>query len=202
MEAKEREFKKVDYQECSQKYDESVKETLRNSPEDVDLEKMRAYLYGYTFTEKYAQCEIPDELCMDYWEEQYVASLCDDDIEDDPEVDDVDFVIDDEEWEESNYEGLDKYDVSTPQERLILEAIDSTGDGNTPETALSVIDVGQEYEYLARVFPYDVLRVSRQSVKDGIDCLTFEENPFEIECIYFDITRRFEVGYGRVENPT
>lgn len=31
------------------------------------------------------------------------------------------------------------FDVS-PQERLILETIDSTGDGKTPETALCVID--------------------------------------------------------------
>ena len=90
----------------------------------------------------------------------------------------------------------DMYEADTIQERKLLETIDSTGDGKTPETALCVIEVGQEYEYLQRVFPYSVLQVKCQSVSDGIDCLEFEDNPFGIEKIYFDISRRFEVGYG------
>ncbi len=92
----------------------------------------------------------------------------------------------------------DDYDVETLQERRILEAIDSTGNGKTPETALCVTDVGQEYEYLARVFPYYLLKVTRQSLyEDSFDRLEFDENPYDIECIYFDIRRRFEVGYPR-----
>lgn len=41
----------------------------------------------------------------------------------------------------------DDYEQDTPQERLLMEAIDSTGDGKSPETSLCVIDVHQEYEY-------------------------------------------------------
>lgn len=44
------------------------------------------------------------------------------------------------------------YDVSTVQERRIMEAIDSKGDGTSPETALCVIYVGQEYEIFAECF--------------------------------------------------
>lgn len=87
----------------------------------------------------------------------------------------------------------DMYDVSTVQERRILEAMDSTGDGKTPETALCVIDVEQEYEYIKRVFPYSDLIMMGQSVYNGIDCLIFN---YGVERIYFDIRRRFEVGYS------
>ena len=78
---------------------------------------------------------------------------------------------------------------------LFLEAIDSTGDGKTPETALCVIDVHQEYEYIQRVVRLSVLQLVRQSVADGIDCLELKDYDGHIEKVYFDISRRFEVGY-------
>jgi hypothetical protein len=146
-------MKKVNYSEYEGKYDESIKERLEKDPESVDVETMRAFLYGYTFTKEYAKGEIPDEFSMDYWEE------------------------------------------FSPQEKLILEAIDSTGDGKTPETALCVIDVHQEYEYIQRVVRLSVLQLVRQSVVDGIDCLELKDYDGRIEKVYFDISRRFEVGY-------
>ena len=146
-------MKKVNYSEYEGKYEESIKERLENDPESIDVEMMRAFLYGYTFTKEYAKGEIPDEFSMDYWEE------------------------------------------FSPQEKLILEAIDSTGDGKTPETALCVIDVHQEYEYIQRVVRLSVLQLVRQSVVDGIDCLELKDYDGRIEKVYFDISRRFEVGY-------
>ena len=115
---------------------------------------------------------------MDYWEELHL----DDDIN---LLDDLDHLLEDE--TDSPY-----FDVS-PQEELILKTIDSTGDGKTPETALCVIDVHQEYEYIARVVRFFALRLVRQSVKNGIDSLEFKNYKGEIEKVYFDITRRFEV---------
>ena len=85
------------------------------------------------------------------------------------------------------------------QERRLLEAIDITGDGMSRETALCVTDVGQEYEYIHRVSPYNFLEVVRQSVEDGIDCLEFESNIYGVERLYFDIRRRFDVGYPMPE---
>jgi hypothetical protein len=146
-------MKKVNYSEYEGKYDESIKERLEKDPEIVDVETMRAFLYGYTFTKEYAKGEIPDEFSMDYWEE------------------------------------------FSPQEKLILEAIDSTGDGKTPETALCVIDVHQEYEYIQRVVRLSVLQLVRQSVMNGVDCLELKDYDGRIEKVYFDISRRFEVGY-------
>jgi hypothetical protein len=146
-------MKKVNYSEYEGKYDESIKERLEKDPESVDVETMRAFLYGYTFTKEYAKGEIPDEFSMDCWEE------------------------------------------FSPQEKLILETIDSTGDGKTPETALCVIDVHQEYEYIQRVVRLSVLQLVRQSVMNGVDCLELKDYDDRIEKVYFDISRRFEVGY-------
>ena len=99
-------------------------------------------------------------------------------------------------FKQARAQEVDDYCILTVQERRILEAIDSTGDGKTPETALCVTDVGQEYEYLRRVFPYPMLKVEKQSLLEGgIDRLQFEPNVFAVECIYFNINRRLEVGY-------
>lgn len=190
-----KEFRKIDYSVYKDKYDESVKEKLHASPEEIDIETMRAFLYGYTFSEKYIKGVFPDELSMDYW-----AYECEDVASDEYEVLNL-LPLEDFEKDvmESVTNGtIDMYDVSTVQERRILEAIDSTGDGKSPETALCVIDVGQEYEYLNRVFPYSELRLLRQSVCNGIDCLEFAPNVYGVERIYFDMERRFEVGYPSV----
>lgn len=170
-------IKKVNFAKYEGKYDESVNDKLTASPEILSVETMREYLYGYTFTEGYAKGEFPDEMSMDYWSDS-----------------------DNGTWEDFDYDG--KYLINTVQERRILEAIDSTGDGMSRETALCVTDVGQEYEYMERVRPYNFLKVVRQSVEDGIDCLEFEPNIFGVECLYFDIHRRFDVGYPMLEAPS
>lgn len=90
---------------------------------------------------------------------------------------------------------MDYWEEFSPQEKLILEAIDSTGDGKTPETALCVIDVRQEYEYIQRVVRLSALQLVKQSVMNGIDCLELKDYDGRIEKVYFDISRRFEVGY-------
>ena len=116
------------------------------------------------------------------------------DTKGDDAFDVIDEILDDSEDEiDSIFD--DNYCIYTLQERRILEAIDSTGDGMSRETALCVTDVGQEYEYMERVRPYNFLKVVRQSVEDGIDCLEFEPNIFGVERLYFDIHRRFDAGY-------
>lgn len=177
----EKTFKKVDYSEYKDKYDEEFRTKMKTAPESIDVETMRANLYGYTFTKEYAEGLIPDELSMDYWEELHL----DDDIKDLDFLDDLDHLLEDE--TDSPY-----FDVSS-QEELLLKTIDSTGDGRTPETALCVIDVHQEYEYIARVVRFFGLRLVRQGVANGIDCLEFKNFRGNIEKVYFDISRRFEV---------
>ncbi len=170
-----KQFRKVEFAEYSGKYDKPVGEMLHTSPESISIEDLRAYIYGYTYTDEYAKGIFPDEMSMDYWRDNYDEAIPDEIISPD-----------------------DKYSVDTVQERCILKAIDSTGDGKTINTALCVIAVGQEYEYLSRVSPYDMLEVAKQKLCcDTYDCLGFKENPFGIERIYFDIHRRFEVGYPR-----
>ena len=192
----EKKMKKVDYSEYKGLYDEGFKDVLLKSPVDVDLESTRAFLYGYTFTDNYAKCIIPDELSMDYWKEQYEPKF------DSDNPFDFDFNAFEEIQREIEIEDMngtaDMYDVDSVQEIRLLEAIDSTGDGATPETALCVSDVYQDYEYLHRVFPYSTLQVKGQELlMGGIDRLEFKDNVYGIECIYFDVRRRFEVGYNR-----
>lgn len=186
----EKTFNKVNYSEYEGKYDEHMKEKMAKEPESIDIETMRANLYGYTFTKEYADGEIPDDFSMDYWEEYHFEN----DLIDEPIEIDLDSMLHEMELPLREKDPSPYFDVS-PQEELLLKAIDSTGDGKTPETALCVIDVHQEYEYIQRVVRLFVLRLVEQSVVNGIDCLTFENNRGEIEKVYFDISRRFEVGY-------
>ena len=186
----EKQFNKVKYSEYEGKYNEHLKEKMAKEPESIDIETMRANLYGYTFTKEYADGEIPDELSMDYWEEYHFEN----DLIDEPIEIDLDSMLHEMELPLREKDLSPYFDVS-PQEELLLKAIDSTGDGKTPETALCVIDVHQEYEYIQRVVRLFVLRLVEQSVVNGIDCLTFENNRGGIEKVYFDISRRFEVGY-------
>ena len=62
-------FKKVNYPKYKGLYDEDIKARMETAPENIDIETMRAFLYGYTFTKEYVNGKIPDELSMDYWEE-------------------------------------------------------------------------------------------------------------------------------------
>ena len=183
-----KQFNKVNYSEYEGKYDESIKERLEQDPGSVNVETMRENLYGYTFMKKYADGVIPDELSMDYWEERHEEIELDNlNFEEFEMPDNLDSLLED--MDDSPY-----FDVS-PQEKLILETIDSTGDGKIPETALCVIDVHQEYEYIQRVVRLSVLQLVKQSVKNGIDCLELKDYDGRIEKVYFDISRRFEVGY-------
>ena len=185
-----KQFNKVDYSEYKGKYEDSIKERMVKAPESIDIETMRANLYGYTFTKEYANGVIPDELSMDYWEDFHLEN---DPLEDSGEIDiESMFQEFDSPSHIKNYSPY--YDVS-PQEELILKAIDSTGDGKTPESALCVIDVDQEYEYIKRVVRLSVFQIVGQSVRNGIDCLEMKDFDGRIEKVYFDISRRFDVGY-------
>ena len=57
----EKQFNKVNYSEYEGKYDEQIKEKMANAPKSINIETMRANLYGYTFTKEYADGKIPDE---------------------------------------------------------------------------------------------------------------------------------------------
>ena len=175
-------FRKVDFNQYKNAYDKDVILAWKNRKRELDVETLRALMYGFTFTKEYADGNIEESLFMDYWRDisfDYVPELF---------------------TEESLDEEMDKmveddHEIEISRENLLLQAIDSTGDGKTPETALCVIDAHQEYEYIERKFPFCFLRMTKQSVCNGIDCLYFDKNPFGIDCIYFDIKRRFEVGY-------
>ena len=180
-------FRKVDFNQYKYAYDKDAILAWKNRKRELDVETLRALMYGFTFTKEYADGNIEESLFMDYWRDisfDYVPELLTEESIDE----EMDKMVEDD----------DEIEIS--RESLLLQAIDSTGDGKTPETALCVIDVHQEYEYIERKFPFCFLRMTKQSVCNGIDCLYFDKNPFGIDCIYFDIKRRFEVGYPGCHN--
>ena len=179
-------FTKVDFNQYRDAYDKDVIQAWKRRVQELDAETLRALMYGFTFTSDYAEGNLEDSFFMDFWKEKFLELELESDSYND---------IDDAIEETMNNVMEDDYMVDTPQERLLMKTIESTGDGKSPETAFCVIDVHQEYEYLERKFPFCCLKMTKQSVRNGMDCLYFEENPFEIDCIYFDISRRFEVGY-------
>ena len=175
-------FRKVDFNQYKNAYDKDVILAWKNRKRELDVETLRALMYGFTFTKEYADGNMEESLFMDYWRDisfDYVPELLTEESIDE----EMDKMVEDD----------DEIEIS--RESLLMQTIDSTGDGKTPETALCVIDVHQEYEYIERKFPFCFLRMTKQSVCNGIDCLYFDKNPFGIDCIYFDIKRRFEVGY-------
>ena len=179
-------FTKVDFNQYRDAYDKDVIQAWKRRVQELDAETLRALMYGFTFTSDYAEGNLEDSFFMDFWKEKSLELELESDSYND---------IDDAIEETMNNVMEDDYMVDTPQERLLMKTIESTGDGKSPETAFCVIDVHQEYEYLERKFPFCCLKMTKQSVRNGMDCLHFEENPFEIDCIYFDTSRRFEVGY-------
>ena len=101
-----------------------------------------------------------------------------------PEMFDMDY------WDDLNQE----YDSS--QSELLGKVIESSGDGKTPATAYCVICVGNEYDFMERVFPYCILDKKGQSLiryeDKYIDCWEFEENDFGTDKVYFDVTAWFK----------
>ena len=178
-------FKKVDFMAYEGKYDNSIRELMTKAPNSIDVETMRAHLYGFTFTPEYAMMDFPDELSMDYWSDRFEegvselkrAGVC--------------TIFEKRQEGDSVPVMTSFYDVVMPQEELILRTIDSTGNGLTPETALCVINVCQEYEYMRRVMPFSKLQMVKQTICNGIDCISFAHNIYGVEKLYFDIHRRF-----------
>ncbi|MEN8224382.1 MAG: DUF4919 domain-containing protein [Bacteroidota bacterium] len=74
-----------------------------------------------------------------------------------------------------------------------VEAIMSSGDGLTKETAFTVIYIPDEYEIL------EVLGFSfgggQSLTEDNYDLLQLEQNPYEISELYFNVNRLIEVGF-------
>lgn len=73
------------------------------------------------------------------------------------------------------------------QTNAIIDAMLSTGNGVEKETCIYVINVTNEYELIS-IFGFSF--GGEQSLIDGrYDYLAIEENPYEIEGLYFDVSR-------------
>ena len=159
-------FRKVDYQEYEQSFNEKLKQDFVEGGlgKDTPIETLRGLMYGYTFTEDYANCFTSSPFSINYWMDLFY---------------------------DENYTG--PYPIQIKQ---ITDTLLSTGDGRTPETAFCVIDVYQEYELMQEIFSNHVPnRIKQTLFKSQIDCIEFEPNVFGVDKLYFDVHRRFDVGY-------
>ena len=148
-------FTKVDFNQYRDAYDKDFIQAWKSGQQELDVETLRAFMYGFTFTQDYAEGNLEDSFFMDFWRDKSLELELEHDSNngfDDPIEEAMNNVMDDD------------YMVDTPQERLLMQTIESTGDGKSPETALCVIDVHQEYEYIERKFPFCCLKMTKQSV--------------------------------------
>lgn len=88
------------------------------------------------------------------------------------------------------YNELRQYDDAvkeTVQANIILDAILSTGEGTSKESSFYVINVINEYELINILgFEYG----GQQELIDGLyDYLTLKENSYNIEGLYFEVSR-------------
>ncbi|MCK4568915.1 MAG: DUF4919 domain-containing protein, partial [Bacteroidales bacterium] len=74
-----------------------------------------------------------------------------------------------------------------------VDAIMSTGDGLSANTAFVVIYIRDEYEMLEVLgFKFG----GKQALLAGdYDMLELEENPYGVEALYFDVSRMFAAGF-------
>lgn len=74
------------------------------------------------------------------------------------------------------------------QLRMILAAIQSTGDGTTPETAMHITQTAHEY-FLLSLFDFEFAGQSLLHDDQGhaYDKMEVKENPYGIEALYFNI---------------
>ena len=165
--------RKVDFSEYEHTFSSDLlKDFEEGHLRDFNTEKMRGLIYGYTFTEDYKKGMIPDALSMDYWkqkEKDRFANVSKDILHD-----------------AFSALSLSEY---LGQERLILDALMSTGDG-TQENPFFVICVGQEYELLRRIYPYSKMQGQRL-LSGHIDRIDIEEFG-QPRSVYFDISCWFE----------
>jgi len=75
----------------------------------------------------------------------------------------------------------------------LLKAILKTGDGTSEKMAYSVISVSHEYEILIML---GLKFAGSQELIGSCDYLLVKENDKNIEGVYFDVSRLFEIGFG------
>lgn len=125
-------FTKVDFNQYKDAYDQDVIQAWKSRELELDVETLRAMMYGFTFTNDYAEGNLEDSFFMDYWKDNSSELYFEPDLSD---------VVDDLFEKAMNNVREDDYLIDTPQERLLMQTIESTGDGKSPETAFCVIDV-------------------------------------------------------------
>lgn len=166
-------FRKVDFQEYEHSYNEELRQDFVEGRlgKDTPIETLRGLMYGYTFSEEYRTSSSNEILCADHWpSEDYKTCLR---------------IINPKVRISEGY-----------QHQQIINTLLSSGDGCTPETAFCVINTHQEYELMDYLFCKNIPEILEQRLcEGGIDQISFKPNDFGVEKLYFDIHRRFDVGY-------
>ena len=60
-------FTKVDFNQYKDAYDKDVILAWKGKKLELDVETLRALMYGFTFTKDYAEGDFEESLFMDYW---------------------------------------------------------------------------------------------------------------------------------------
>ena len=94
-------------------------------------------------------------------------------------------------YQSAAYHALgDSVDAERNQQkiRIIADALTSTGNGLSKETAIHVISIASEYDYL---FLNDLSTESQALVSGGYDVLSLQPNEMGLEELWFDVNQPF-----------
>lgn len=174
-------------------YDKLLKR-YQQGDSTMTLSEKQHFYYGYVFHKNYHpyisfpnQKEInnilnkEDEISKEEWEE--LLSLTDAALKIEP------FNLRNLHYQSLAYQYFDKTkeaDVNYQKIVCILDALLSTGDAYTKETAIHVIAVSNEYDYL---FVNDLSIQSQALIDGGFDVLYLTPNTDGIEELWFDVNQ-------------
>lgn len=199
------EFIKPDYKQIEKNvgdkksplYFSSLYERYKKADSTMTIEEKRHLYYGHSFQKNYSPYSISDSqeelneiLRSQKTDKKTLEKL----IKISNKVlEDFPFSIRIKEYRIYAFKELGKYKESRAEEiqaSIIIDAILSTGDGETQEKSFFVIHTTNEYEIL------DILGFrfggEQKLIEHQYDYLTLAENSYNLKGFYFDVTRLFE----------
>lgn len=199
------EFSKPDYKlieknvgdKKSPYYFDALLKKYNKADSTMTLEEKRHLYYGYSFQKQYspyATSDAFDNLTEILQNQNTDKKTLEKLLKISAKVlKDYPFSIRIKEYRMFAFKELGKIKEAKAEERqasIIIDAILSTGDGTTPEKSFYVITTTNEYEIL------DILGFrfggEQELVENKYDYLSVVENSYNLEGLYFDITRLFE----------
>lgn len=168
-----------------------------NADSTMTLEEKRHLYYGYSFTDEYSPYNRTDE-------ENKLHKVLQKENADKKDLEKIieytdailkqyPFSLRMKEYRLYSFRELDRFaeaEKENAQAKIIIDAILSSGNGTEKENAFYVIKTSDEYEILS-LLGFD-FGGSQKLIDGRYDYLTLAENPYQLEGLYFEISRSLQ----------